>query len=108
MAAGGTFLFNQGKGGLIGNPGSAGGGEASGGTAGEPGIGQGPRQGGDIDFEDGSGFTGGSRNEELPDFSVGSEPLVGFPSNSEEDDENSKSVLSSLGRLPDKAADDDE
>ncbi|MEO6350117.1 MAG: hypothetical protein ABIP53_05655 [Candidatus Limnocylindrales bacterium] len=72
---------------LVGNPGTAaGGGSSPIPTPGNPGLG-GSDKGGDIDFEDGSGFTGGVRTTgpEDIDFGVGNRPLIGLGGNSDDE-----------------------
>jgi hypothetical protein len=80
---------------LVGNPGQAGGSGPDGkrrDTEGiRPGLGQGPDKGGDIDNEDGSGFTGGvhTTGPGDVDFGVGQSPLMGpVGSQSDEDDDS--------------------
>lgn len=82
---------------LVGNPGSPEAGaraKAPKATGDErPGLGSGSDQGGDIDFEDGSGFTGGVRTTgpQDVDFGVGSKPLIGLGKGDEEEEEDDDS-----------------
>jgi hypothetical protein len=83
----------KGKNSLVGNPGSQDAGQqAPKGVQGEPGLG-GTRHGGDIDFEDGSGFTGGTRTTGPGDvdFGVGQDPLIGINRNDDDDEDEDES-----------------
>ncbi|MEO6350552.1 MAG: hypothetical protein ABIP53_07860, partial [Candidatus Limnocylindrales bacterium] len=79
---------------LVGNPGQGGGGSGPGERRDlkdnpRPGLGQGPDHGGDIDNEDGTGFTGGVRTQGPGDidFGVGQKPLLGRVGSQSDDDE---------------------
>jgi hypothetical protein len=93
--------------GLVGNPGAPGGSPAPSGGGGTPTPGP---DGTIILLEDGANVDG-ARTEDLPNFNVGSEPLIGFPS--QDDDEETESGKQDLvGSLlafdqPDKDADDE-
>lgn len=79
-------ILSSGATGLVGNPGSPGNTPAptGGGSAPTPGP-----DGREILLEDGRNVDD-VRTEDLPDFSVGSEPLVGFPDSNEEEQEPTK------------------
>ena len=92
---------------LVGNPGTPGGVAPTGGggtvTAGPDGR--------EILLEDGDNFNI-ARGEDEPDFNVGQDPLVGFQSQDEEEEESESGKQDRVGSLfgfnePDKDADDD-
>jgi hypothetical protein len=85
-----AIVGTKSKNSLVGNPGTAGAGSNPTPTQGNPGLGGGSDHGGDIDFEDGSGFTGGVRTQgpQDVDFNVGSQPLIGIKGKDDDDEDS--------------------